>query len=58
VKEYLPKMLNFVIDDVAFRKSNLCTSSLRILCTVKRALVMYPPHIHTMHVSWRDKNFK
>lgn len=44
VKEYLPKMLKFVIEDGAFRKSNLCTSSLRILYSVKRVLVMYCSH--------------
>jgi hypothetical protein len=46
VKEYLPTMLKFVIEDGAFRKSNLCTSSLRILWTVKRAFVTFPFHAH------------
>lgn len=48
VKEYLPTMLKFVIEDGAFRKSSLCTLSLRILWTVKRVLVMYL--FHAQHV--------
>jgi len=49
VKEYLPKMLKFVIEDEAFRKSSLCTSSSRILWTVKTVLVVYPVHAHHAH---------
>lgn len=49
MKEYLPKMLKFVTEDGPFRKSNLCTSSLRIPWTVKRVLVMYPFHAHHVY---------
>jgi len=48
MKEHLPKMLKSVIEDGAFRKSNLCTSSLRILWTVKRVLEVYPFHAHEL----------
>ena len=55
VKEYLPKMLKLVIEDGAFRKSNLCTSSLTILWTVKRVLVVCPVHAHHAHELDREK---
>jgi len=44
VKEYLPTMLKCDIEVGTFRKSSLCTLSLRILRTVKRVLVMHPFH--------------
>jgi len=49
MKEYLTKMLKFVMEDGAFRKSNLCTSSLKVLWTVKRVHVVYPFHAHHAH---------